>query len=53
MTEYKCELCNYVCGNKKFNFDKHLKSKKHLKKINGEDDTSYRKRYDQNNKLRK
>ena len=40
ITEYKCDICDYICGNKKSSFDKHLKLKKHLKKINGEDDTS-------------
>ena len=36
-TEYKCDLCNYVCGNKKSHYDRHLNSKKHLNKVNGDD----------------
>ena len=40
--EYKCDLCNYACGNKKFNYNKHLNSKRHLNKVNGDNmsDTS-------------
>ena len=35
--EYKCELCNYNCGNKKSSYIKHLQSKKHLKRLDGDD----------------
>ena len=39
---YRCELCEYDAGNKKSNYEKHLISKKHLKKANGDNmsDTS-------------
>jgi hypothetical protein len=37
--QYKCDICDYHCGNKKFNYIKHIQSKKHLKRVNG-DNTS-------------
>ena len=35
MPIYSCEICNFQTE-KKFNYDKHIKSKKHLNKINGD-----------------
>ena len=35
-TEYKCNACNYSCGNRKSSYLSHLKSKKHIEKSNGD-----------------
>ena len=37
ITEYKCELCNFNCGSKKSSYIKHLQSRKHLKRLDGDD----------------
>lgn len=32
---YTCNICNYNCGNRKSSYDRHMKSQRHLDKVNG------------------
>jgi hypothetical protein len=33
MSDYKCDVCNYSCGNRKSSFEKHVLSQKHLNRV--------------------
>lgn len=33
MSDYKCDICNYSCGNRKSSFEKHVLSQKHLNRV--------------------
>lgn len=38
--EYKCDICNFICGNRKSHYMRHVASKKHITRLNTDNNIS-------------